>query len=114
MFCKRPNSLSKKFISKIFHLYLHSYMYVVTNTCKKKNYSSHTFFVSFFHVSPSYALFSTRLASAYTSTFYYKRFQKVTQFGFFSDVDSKDWVKKECGLAFFCMFSLSLLLKSRT
>ena len=75
-------------------------MYVVTNTCKK-NDSSHTFFVSFFHVSLSNTLFSTRLASAYTSTFYYKRFQKVTQFGFFRDVDSKDWVKKSADWLFF-------------
>ena len=62
--------------------------------------------LSSFHVSLSNALFSTRLASAYTSTFYYKRSQKVTQFGFFSDVDSKDWIKKKVQIGFF------LLLKS--
>ena len=53
------------------------------------------------------ALFSTRLASTYTNTFYCKKFSKATKVVFFSDVDWKDWVKKKKGLAF-----LHFLIKS--
>ena len=64
-------------------------------------------FKCFFLVSLSNALFSMRLASAYTYALSCKKSKKATQFRFFSEVDSKDWVQKKCGLAF-----LYLLIES--
>ena len=66
-------------------------------------------FKCFFLVSLSNALFSMRLASAYTNALScnYKKSKKATQFRFFSEVDLKDWVQKKCGLAF-----LYLLIES--
>ena len=48
-----------------------------------------------------------RLASAYTNALSCKKSKKATQFRFFSEVDSKDWVQKKCRLAF-----LYLLIES--
>ena len=48
-----------------------------------------------------------RLASAHTNALSCKKSKKATQFRFFNEVDSKDWVQKKCGLAF-----LYLLIES--
>ena len=47
-------------------------------------------FKCFFRVNLSNALFSMRLASAYTNALYCEKSKKAAQFGFFSEVDSKD------------------------
>ena len=80
-------------------------MYVVTNVCKKKMVLK--LFKCFFSCKPILRFVSMRLASAYTNALSCKKSKKATQFRFFSEVDSKDWVQKKCGLAF-----LYLLIES--
>ena len=72
---------------------------------KKRWFSN--FLNVFFSCKPILRFVSMRLASAYTNALSCKKSKKATQFRFFSEVDSKDWVQKKCGLAF-----LYLLIES--